>query len=157
MKLTFGSLFSGIGGFDAGFEQAGLHCEWQCENDKYARAVLERHFTVPIIEDVKDVNSKTVKPVDIICGGFPCQDISIAGSRKGLAGERSGLWFEFHRILSDLKPRWVVIENVPGLLSSNGGKDFAIVLHGLVACCLTLSGASGTDNLALWWLLFAVT
>ena len=69
--------------------------------------------------------------VDLVFGGFPCQDLSVAGKRAGLGGDRSGLWFEFHRVLSELRPRWAVIENVPGLLSSAGGRDFGIILDGL--------------------------
>ena len=131
--MIFGSLFSGIGGFDLGFEQAGMQCAWQCEIDKHARSVLATHWPgVPCIEDVRDVRRDTVAAVDLICGGFPCQDLSVAGKRAGLAGERSGLWFEFHRVLADLRPQWVVVENVPGLLSSHRGADFAIVLRGLV-------------------------
>lgn len=72
--------------------------------------------------------------VDLICGGFPCQDLSVAGKRAGLDGDRSGLWFEFQRILLELRPRWALIENVPGLLSSNQGRDFAIILDGLGEC-----------------------
>jgi DNA (cytosine-5)-methyltransferase 1 len=86
------------------------------------------------MEDVRDVRRKHLKSVDVVCGGFPCQDVSVAGRRAGLAGERSGLWFEFHRIIAESNPRWVVIENVPGLLSSNAGRDFAVILRGLVEC-----------------------
>ena len=82
-------------------------------------------------EDVKEIKGTELGSVDIISGGFPCQDVSVAGRRKGIAGERSGLWFEFHRILEETKSRWAIIENVPGLLSSNGGEDFAIILRGL--------------------------
>lgn len=131
--ITFASLFSGIGGFDLGFEQAGMQCAWQCEIDKRARSVLATHWPgVPCYEDVKNVKRDNVAAVDLICGGFPCQDVSIAGKREGLAGERSGLWFEFHRIIGELRPQWVVIENVPGLLSSHRGSDFAVILRGLV-------------------------
>jgi DNA (cytosine-5)-methyltransferase 1 len=131
--LTFGSLFSGIGGFDLGFQRAGMVCRWQVEIDAACRQVLARHWPdVPRYEDVKNVGDGTLAPVDVICGGFPCQDVSVAGKRAGLAGERSGLWFEFHRILGELHPRWAVIENVPGLLSSNGGRDFAAIVSGLV-------------------------
>ena len=130
--MTFGSLFSGIGGFDLGFERAGMRCAWQCEIDAAARSVLIRQFGKPIIEDVRDVKRNNVAAVDIVCGGFPCQDVSIAGKRAGLAGERSGLWFEFRRVLDEFRPQWFVIENVPGLLSSNGGRDFATILRGLV-------------------------
>jgi len=130
--MRFGSLFSGIGGFDLGFERAGMTCAWQCEIDAACRGVLGTHFGAEIIEDVCNVRRDNVSAVDLVCGGFPCQDLSIAGKRAGLAGERSGLWFEFHRVLDDLRPQWVVIENVPGLLSSNGGRDFATILRGLV-------------------------
>jgi len=129
--LTFGELFAGIGGFSVGFERAGMRCLWKAEIDARCQDVLRTHWPdVPNLGDVKHVGRDT-EPVDIICGGFPCQDVSIAGNRKGLAGERSGLWFEFHRILGELKPEWVVIENVTGLLSSNKGRDFATILHGL--------------------------
>jgi DNA (cytosine-5)-methyltransferase 1 len=132
MTITFGSLFAGIGGFDLGFERARMECAWQCEIDKDASGVLSRHW--PGMTNYKDVRNVTGQSptVDLVCGGFPCQDVSVAGKRAGLAGKRSGLWFEFHRILSELTPRWVVVENVPGLLSSNGGADFAVILRGLV-------------------------
>ena len=130
--MKFGSSFSGIGAFDLGFERAGMTCVWQVEIDTRCQSVLGRHWPdVKRYGDVHDVGKHNLEPVDLVCGGFPCQDLSIAGQRAGLAGERSGLWFEFHRILTGLKPRWVVIENVPGLLSSNGGRDFAILLGGL--------------------------
>lgn len=131
--MRFGSLFSGIGGFDLGFEQAGLSCSWQVEIDGDCNRVLEKHWSgVEKHDDVRSVGQ--LEPVDIICGGFPCQDLSVAGQRKGLAGERSGLWFEFLRIVGLNKPRWVVIENVPGLLSSDEHRDFAAILRGLVEC-----------------------
>src|SRR5574340_1516654 len=129
--MRFGSLFSGIGGFDLAFENAGMSCAWQCEIDKKASAVLAKHWpATKRYEDVRTINGENTEPVDLICGGFPCQDLSVAGKRKGLAGERSGLWFEFNRILSELRPQWIVIENVPGLLSSNRGRDFAVLLSG---------------------------
>lgn len=104
---------------------------WQVESDPKARETLAAHFLkVERFTDVRECEG--LKPVNVISGGFPCQDLSVAGRRAGLAGERSGLWFEFHRILSELKPRWCVIENVPGLLSSDEGRDFAIILRGLV-------------------------
>lgn len=131
--MTFGSLFSGIGGFDLAFERAGMECKWQAEIDKNCQNILERNF--PETEkfyDIREVGRKNLKPVDLVCGGFPCQDLSVAGKRAGLAGERSGLWFEFARVIDELSPRWVVVENVPGLLSSNRGEDFAIILRWLV-------------------------
>lgn len=133
--LTFGSLFSGIGGFDAGFGRAGMRCLWQVEVADEPRRVLRRFWPeVNLYKDVRDVGAANLSAVDVICGGFPCQDLSVAGRRAGLDGERSGLWFEFHRIVAELAPRWVVIENVPGLLSSEGGRDFAVILRGLVEC-----------------------
>ena len=131
--MKFGSLFSGIGGFDLGLERAGMECAWQVELDFYAGDILRRHWpNVKHLGDVKNVGKTNLDPVDLICGGFPCQDLSVAGRRAGLAGERSGLWFEYHRILEELRPGWCIIENVPGLLSSNKGKDFAVILRGLV-------------------------
>jgi len=133
--MKFVSLFSGIGGFDLAFERAGMECVAQVEIDKHCLDILARYWpSVKRFEDVRNVGRKELGAVDLICGGFPCQDLSVAGRRKGLAGERSGLWFEFHRIIADVRPRWVVIENVPGLLSSNEGRDFAVILRGLAEC-----------------------
>ena len=132
MALTFGSLFSGIGGFGLGFERAGMACKWQVEIDVKCRDVLSKHFQAEIFNDVKTVGRHNLQSVDVICGGFPCQDLSVAGKRAGLAGERSGLWFEFARIIDELEPGWVVIENVPGLLSSDRGGDFAVIIQWLV-------------------------
>jgi DNA (cytosine-5)-methyltransferase 1 len=131
--LTFGSLFDGIYGFGLGFEDAGMRCLWRSEIDPSCNALMaQRRPDVPNLGDVRYVGRHNEEPVDLICGGFPCQDLSVAGKRAGLAGKRSGLWFEYHRVLDELRPQWVVIENVPGLLSSDGGRDFAVVLRGLV-------------------------
>lgn len=131
--MRFGSLFSGIGGFDLGFERNGLESAWQVEIDKDCKRVLTRHW--PNVERFDDVSTVTNLPaVDVLCGGFPCQDLSVAGKRAGLAGGRSGLWFEFLRIAQVNKPGTIVIENVPGLLSSDEHRDFAIILRGLVEC-----------------------
>ena len=129
--MKFGSLFSGIGGFDLAFERAGMECAWQCEIDPKAQEVLKRHWSVPIIEDVRNVTRDTVESVDLICGGFPCQDVSLAGERLGLDGKRSTLWSEFSRIICEFKPRWVVVENVRGLLSANNGQFFGNILRDL--------------------------
>lgn len=134
--MNFISLFSGIGGFDLGFGRADMHCAAQVEIDAACRDILGRHWPhVPRFEDVRDVGKRNLPAVELICGGFPCQDVSRGNQqRAGLDGERSGLWFEFHRILTELKPKWCVIENVPGLLSSNEGRDFATIVEGLVEC-----------------------
>jgi len=127
-SFSVGSLFSGIGGFDLGFERAGIPVAWSCEIDKDARKVLAEHWpTVPCYDDVKELDG-TAPGVDVLCGGFPCQDLSVAGNRAGLAGERSGLFHEFMRVAGEIAPRWVVIENVPGLLSSEDGRDMGTVL-----------------------------
>lgn len=117
--MTFGSLFAGIGGMDLGLERAGMQCGWQVEIDPFARRVLEKHW--PDVRRHDDV--RTFPPtepedwkVDLICGGFPCQDISNAGHHVGIQGERSGLWFEYRRIIRDLQPRFVLVENVAALL-----------------------------------------
>jgi site-specific DNA-cytosine methylase len=130
--MRYLSLFSGIGGFDYGLDQAGHVCVGHVENDPTCIRILERWWPdVPRYGDVKEFHGDELGPVDLVCGGFPCQDLSVAGRREGLAGERSGLWFDFHRILATSRPRWCLIENVPGLLSSNGGRDFAVLLRGL--------------------------
>src|SRR5215831_15227588 len=194
------SLFSGVGGFELGFDRAGIQTVLQVEQDPVCLSVLERHW--PETERLHDVRSlgrqrkrasrdsvdglgvfsdewrretrtglsggtdrreraagsdggsadgsgvydaaharagaagRQTRPglsgdIDLVYGGFPCQDVSVAGQRAGLSGQRSSLWFEFERILSELRPRWCVVENVSGLLSSNGGRDFARILMGL--------------------------
>lgn len=129
MTLTFGSLFAGIGGFDEGLRRAGMIDRFQVEIDPTARQVLARHFPDSRRhDDVTTASAADLGAVDLLCGGFPCQDLSVAGRRAGLAGERSGLFYEFMRLVADLTPRWVLVENVPGLLSSRGGRDMGAVL-----------------------------
>jgi len=131
--LSVGSLFAGIGGFDLGFERAGFEIRWQVEIDPFCRAVLAKHWPgVRRYDDVRTVNGD-LEPVDVICGGFPCQPHSLAGARGGAADERD-LWPEFSRLIRELEPRWVVAENVPGLLSSDAGRFFGTVLGDLAAC-----------------------
>ena len=131
--ITFVSFFAGIAGFDKGFEDAGMQCKAQIEIDKNCRFVLEKRYphVDRSVADIKEANKDNVPRADVYCGGFPCQDLSVAGKRAGLDGSRSGLWYEFHRVIDSVRPEWVVIEQVPGLLSSNGGQDFAILLGGL--------------------------
>ena len=114
--LTHGSLFAGIGGFDLGFQWAGIETIWQVEIDEYCRQVLARHFLeAERFSDIRDCGAHNLKTVDVISGGFPCQDISVAGKQSGITGPRSGLWSEMHRIIGELRPRFAVIENVPNL------------------------------------------
>ncbi len=192
--MNVGSTFSGVGGFDLGFERAGMRVVWQAEIDEWCRRVLRWHWPdAAIYDDVCAVGSGALderergntgsvsagqeaggrrKPshdirsvqrgaggsggehrlrtgngadiegggignksgassVDLLCGGFPCQDLSVAGKRAGFKGERSSLFFEFARIADELKPRWIVLENVVGLLSSAEGRDFGILLSTL--------------------------
>ena len=142
--LTVGSLFAGIGGFDLGLERAGMRVIWQSEIDPYASAVLRRHWpAVPNLGDIRrivvDQGRTSTHPYqrllvapwgicaggqvsgpfgapDVLCGGFPCQDISNAGKRAGIDGERSGLWSEFARLIGELRPRYAIMENVAALL-----------------------------------------
>ena len=114
--MRFGSLFAGIGGFDLGFERAGMECAWQVEIDDYCSRVLAKHWPdVPRYGDVRDVGEYNLEPVDLICGGFPCQPYSVAGKRRGAEDDRN-LWPEFLRIVRELRPAWVVGENVPGIV-----------------------------------------
>lgn len=123
-RVTIGSLFSGVGGLELGLECAlrdgGFDVEtaWQCEQDSWCRGILARHWPSAVrYDDVRGVGASNAPRVDVICGGFPCQDVSYAGKGAGLAGERSGLWYEFARIVRELRPRIVVVENVAALAS----------------------------------------
>jgi DNA (cytosine-5)-methyltransferase 1 len=123
MKLRLLDLFSGIGGFSLGLERSGnFETVAFCEIEPYPRAVLKKHWpNVKVYEDVKELSRERLEAdglgVDAICGGFPCQDISTAGRGAGLAGERSGLWFDFHRLIKEIKPQVAIIENVSALRS----------------------------------------
>lgn len=136
-KPTFGSLFAGVGGFDIGLENAGWQCGFQVEWDKNCQQVLAYHWPeVPRWWDVSDVNGAELPPVDMITFGSPCQDLSLAGKRKGLQGERSGLFFQATRIIREMRnatgnafPRYALWENVVGALSSNNGDDFEAVIR----------------------------
>lgn len=127
--LTVGDLFAGVGGFSLGFIRAGFSLSWAVEWDKNCQHVLRKHHPqAKLMGDISAVQPEDLPDVDVIIGGSPCQDLSIAGKRKGLEGERSGLFHEFIRLIRAKRPKWVVWENVSGALSSNGGKDFAAVL-----------------------------
>ena len=116
--MTVFDLFSGIGGFSLGLERAGFTTKYFCEIDPYCRGVLAKHWPhVPIFEDVRTVRGADIEGVDLLCGGFPCQDISLAGKGAGLSGDRSGLWFEYARLIDEIRPRYVLIENVSALRS----------------------------------------
>ena len=132
------SLFAGVGGFDLALERNGISVVASVEIDKKAQKVLEKHFpNSKIFDDVctitgKDLYELGFEPADgILVGGFPCQDLSVAGKRAGLEGSRSGLFWEIYRLLEETKTKFFILENVPGLLSSNNGRDFGIVIGAL--------------------------
>lgn len=127
--IRVGSLFSGIGGFEAGIEAAFNECGfptrvmWQVEQADYPRAVLAHHWPDAdrSITDVRNASKSTLSPVDLLVFGFPCPDISYNGRGAGIEGERSGLWVEGARVVREIKPRWIIVENVPALLSRGLG------------------------------------
>ena len=133
MSLKVASFFSGIGGFDLGFERAGMEVVFQCENNKFCQQVLRQHWPgVTLYSNIEKVVTSAIPEAELWCAGFPCQDLSLAnqGKRTGLKGNRSGLFYEFRRLLQEQnsKPRWIVLENVPGLLNSRQGQDFQAIL-----------------------------
>lgn len=115
-ELTVGSCFSGIGGLDLGLQRAGMEIRWQIENDKFCNEVLEKHWPeVKRYSDIREVDEKELEKVDIICGGWPCQNLSVAGRGTGLEGEKSVLFFDLIRIVRALRPRYILLENVAAL------------------------------------------
>lgn len=135
--LTLGSLFDGIGGWLLAAQHAGIKPLWRCEIDEYPRTVSEYHFSdVDSYGDIRNIHGNEIAPVDIICAGSPCQNLSLAGNRKGLQGRESSLFYESIRILGEMRnvtngkyPRFFVWENVVGAFSSNHGNDFRAVLE----------------------------
>ena len=129
--MRYGSLFTGIGGIDLGLDMAGMECAWQVEVDEFCREILEREWpNARRYGNIFELDAEELESVDLICGGFPCQPVSVAGQRAGTSDER-WLWPEFARIIRQVRPRWVVAENVAGLLSANSGRAFAEVLRDL--------------------------
>jgi DNA (cytosine-5)-methyltransferase 1 len=140
--VKFGSLFSGIGGMDLGLERAGMECAWQVELDDYCTKVLNKHWPdVTKHKDVRDVGKHNLETVALVAGGFPCQPHSVAGKRKGADDDRN-LWPEFIRIIRALKPRYVLGENVPGIvttyldtvLSDLEGEGYSCTTFNIPAC-----------------------
>ena len=149
MTLTMGSLFDGIGGFPLAAERHGIRTLWASEIEPFPMKVTEQRFpSMAHKGDITKLSGRLLFPVDIICGGSPCQDLSVAGARAGLSGARSGLFMEQLRIVkemrtaerergrtaADIRPRWLCWENVPGALSSGSpkGEDFRIVLEEII-------------------------
>lgn len=130
-KIRVGSLFSGAGLCDLGLSWAGFEHQWFCEIDPFCRSILARHWPdVPIYADVTSLKGSVLPDIDVLCGGFPCQDVSQGGKRAGIKkGTRSGLWYEYARLIKEIRPRYAIIENVRGLLSCG----IEIVLQDLAA------------------------
>lgn len=159
---TVGSLFSGIGGLELGLEACGLGpVIWQVEYDPFCRSILARHYpgAARAVHDVRDAGAATLARVDLICGGFPCQPVSVAGKRKAQEDER-WLWPEVARIAGELGPRFLFLENVPGLLTASGGSAFGEVLGSLAALgfaaewdCFRASDVGAPHRRERWFLL----
>lgn len=138
-QMTGVSLFAGVGGFDLALEKNGVNVVAACEIDKKAQKILAKHFPhSKIFDDVSTLTGRELIDAGfdpsngIITGGFPCQDLSVAGKRAGLSGQRSGLFWQIRRIIDETQTKYFILENVPGLLSSNNGQDMAAVISSLV-------------------------
>lgn len=137
MNYKVSSFFSGIGGFDLGLERCGMEVVFQSEINPFSRSILQKHWPdVALRGDINELEPVDIPESNIWCGGFPCQDLSLAnqGKRKGLKGDRSGLFYKFADLLDEKKPKWVILENVPGLLNSNQGQDFKALIQRLDEC-----------------------
>jgi DNA (cytosine-5)-methyltransferase 1 len=134
LTFTVASFFSGIGGLDLGLERAGFAVRFQCEVKPFCREILRQHWpAMPMSSDIRTLDEADIPQTDIWAAGFPCQDLSLArmGPRSGLRGDQSGLFHDFMRLVRGRLPRAIILENVHGLLSSHGGRDFTIVLKAL--------------------------
>ena len=132
-KYKVNSFFAGIGGFDLGFENQGFQTEYLCEINPFCNEVLSFHWpNVKKGTDICAIDESSIPVADVWCGGFPCQDVSVArgaSQRLGLDGTRSGLFFRYAELIEKKRPKVVVIENVEGLFNSNGGRDFGVILQ----------------------------
>ena len=128
--ITIGSCFSGIGGFELGLERGIPNSKtiWQCEQDSFCKKILAKHWQgIPIYKDIREMRHGTIEPVDIICGGFPCQDISTAGKRQGIKhGTKSGLWYDMLAVIDKVRPKVIVLENVTAITIR--GRGMSVVL-----------------------------
>jgi DNA (cytosine-5)-methyltransferase 1 len=154
-------LFSGIGGFSLGLERAVMRTVAFCEIDPYCQSVLKKHWPgIPVFPDVRSLNARLVRdwcrPIDVIAGGFPCQDISSAGAKVGIGGERSGLWAEYARLIGELRPRYVVVENVSALLARGLGEvlgDLASLGYDAEWHCIPASAVGAHHGRDRLWLI----
>ncbi len=131
--MRFASFFAGIGGFDLGFQRAGMIPVFHCEIDPYCQRILKRHWPeVPLHGDITTLNAKDIPLAEVWAGGWPCQDVSHGNAqRRGIHGARSGLFFTLAELAGEVHPAWIVLENVSGLLSSDGGEAFDSVINEL--------------------------
>lgn len=134
--MTFADLFCGIGGFRLALERAGAECVYANDNDRWASEIYRRHWGHGELEqrDIRWVSKKHLPRIDLLTAGWPCQGFSVAGKRAGLRDARSGLFWELIRLVEAAQPRWILLENVPGLFSSGSGRDFTAVLRELDKC-----------------------
>ena len=132
MPIKFFDMFAGIGGFRSGLEAVGgFECIGFCEIDKYAKQAYEAMYDTKgelYFDDARKINPESLPDIDLICGGFPCQSFSIAGERRGFDDVRGTLFFEIARIASAKRPKYLFLENVPGLLNHNQGRTFKTIL-----------------------------
>lgn len=131
--MQVASFFSGIGGFDLGFERAGMQVVFQCEIDDFCQKILKRHWPhIPLHEDITKLTAAAIPSAELWCAGWPCQDLSSANTdRPGLQGKRSGLFYSFLELAAEVQPKWLVLENVPGLLSAEQGTALEAAIDAL--------------------------
>lgn len=155
--MRVASFFAGIGGFDLGFERAGMKVVFQCELDPFAQLVLKRHWPeVPLHGNIKTLKPTAIPLADLWCAGWPCQDLSHGKTkREGLRGRQSGLFHAFMALAREVRPKWLVLENVPGLLTAQGGRALEQVtdeleesgyLGGWLSCNLSNAGLPHNRN-----------
>lgn len=159
--ITCGSLFAGIGGFELGaqyaFDAAGIDHRvlWQVEQDKFCQSILQKHWPhARIFDDVREVGAHNLDPVDVLMGGFPCQDISVAGNMRGLDGKRSGLWWEMWRIIGELRPRIIVLENVANVVRLGGREvlgSLAKIGYDAEWCVISAKSQGAPHKRARWF------
>jgi len=154
-------LFSGIGGFSLGLERAGFKTSAFCEIDKKARQVLKKHWpNIPVYEDIRELTNEKLKAdgiadIEVICGGFPCQDISVAGKGAGITGTRSGLWSEFARLIGEIRPQFAIVENVTALRSRGLGRvlgDLAKIGYDAEWHCIPASAVGAPHERDRLWI-----
>jgi site-specific DNA-cytosine methylase len=168
IRLRYAELFAGAGGMGLGLERAGLECAWNAENADFPRSVLQyRHPAVPLYGDVTTLDGRALVerhgPIDLLAGGSPCQDLSVAGKRAGLEGARSGLFYHQARLFEETGATYCLWENVHGALSSHAGRDFALVLSTFVGATVRVPAgrwggagvAAGPAGVAAWRVLNA--